>query len=108
MLTKNNKTARLIKFLKVTFYALLVFISVSYISVMTSLLSSTGKSGINPTTNIGFPFKYYYQFWVNDNPYPNYGWCIKCFVYDFLIVWGITFLLTFKLLIPIKKIQNKF
>ncbi len=73
------------------FYSLIIFCVISYISVMISLLSSTTvNSDSNPVVNIGFPFKYYYQFWVG-NPFPNNGWNIRYFIYDFLITYGITF-----------------
>jgi len=62
------------KFLIVSLYAAITFCIVSYISVMYSLFQSVGKLHLKPVTNIGFPFKYYYQFWLSGSNSPNCGW----------------------------------
>lgn len=45
-----------------TLYSVLIFGFISYISVMVSLLASVGDPQTKPVSNIGFPFKYYFQF----------------------------------------------
>lgn len=72
-----------------TIYSILIFSLVSYISVMVSLLQSIGEPWTKPVTNIGFPFKYYFQFWLRGSDSPNCGWSLKYFIYDALIVWSI-------------------
>jgi len=71
-------------------YSIVIFCIVSYISVMISLIKSAGHVSIKPVSNIGFPFKYYYQFWLNGSDAPNCGWQIKYLIYDILIIWVIT------------------
>ena len=64
--------------------------SVSFhISVMYSLFQSIGNPLLKLVVNIGFPFKYYYQFWLSGSNSPNCGWVITYFIYDVVIVWGI-------------------
>ncbi len=70
-----------------TTYSFIVFCIISYFSVMYSLLQSVGNLSMKPVTNIGFPFKYYYQFWLSDSDSPNCGWNIDAFFYDVLITW---------------------
>ena len=53
---------------------------------MYSLLSNKSK----PVTNIGFPYKYYYQFWLRGSDSPNCGWDFKSFIFDCLITWIFT------------------
>lgn len=55
-------------------------------SVMISLFDSVGNLSKKPVTNIGFPFKYYYQFWLSKSDSPNCGWNVEYFIYDFLII----------------------
>lgn len=78
------------KILIATFYSVVLFCVISYISVMIPLLSSIGSVTSKPVTNIGFPFKYYYQFWRYSADSPNCGWNINYFILDFLIVWILT------------------
>jgi len=59
---------------------------------MYSLSQSIGNPSLKPVSNIGFPFLYYEQFWVNKSNSPNCGWHIKNFFYDFGILWIATFL----------------
>ncbi|MCW3070785.1 MAG: hypothetical protein JWO44_675 [Bacteroidetes bacterium] len=73
-----------------TFYSIIVFCLVSFVSVMTSLLSNVGNPSQKPTTNIGFPCKYYYQFWCSGADSPNCGWQFGNFVLDCFITWIVT------------------
>ena len=72
-----------------TFYSVIVFAFVSYVSVMISLLSTVG-SGKKPVTNIGFPLEYYYQFWLRGSDSPNCGWNINYFILDCSLTWLVT------------------
>lgn len=62
---------------------------------MFSLLSSIGNPNQKPVTNVGFPFKYYYQFWLNKSDSPNCGWVFKYFIFDFIICWIVVLLIYF-------------
>jgi hypothetical protein len=59
---------------------------------MVSLLASVGNPGKKPVADIGFPFKYYYQFWLRGNDSPNCGWNINSFVWDCALAWIVTVL----------------
>jgi hypothetical protein len=84
-----------------TVYSIIAFCVISYFSVITSLLSTMGNPSNRPVANIGFPLKYYYQFWVAGNPGPNCGWRPGYFILDFLLIWTLT--TTIYLLIKRKK-----
>lgn len=68
-----------------TFYSIIVFAMVSFISVIVSLLSSVGTNQ-KPVTNIGFPFKYYFQLWMDDGALIC-GWKINNFILDCFLTW---------------------
>jgi heme/copper-type cytochrome/quinol oxidase subunit 4 len=74
------------KFIIGTIWSAIIFSLASYASVMISLLSTIGDLSSKPVTNIGFPFTYYYQFWLNGSDSPNCGWNFTNFVYDLIIV----------------------
>jgi hypothetical protein len=78
--------------LKIIFYSPIVFCVVSFVTVMTSLLDSTINYCQKPAVNIGFPLKYYYQFWVRGADGPNCGWRIKYFFIDCVITLLATFI----------------
>lgn len=71
----------------VTGYSVILFCIVSYFSVMSSLLSSAGNPGQKPTANIGYPFAYYYQFWLRGNNSPNCGWRGISFIAYAILTW---------------------
>lgn len=93
------------KLLISSFYAMIVFCVLSFFSVIYSLLQSVGNPVIKPVTNIGVPFKYYYQFWPSGSDSPNCGWNIDNFVYDVLLIWIVVTIayLTIKRKKPTKK-----
>lgn len=68
-----------------TCIAIAVFCTASYVSVMVSLLSRTGRA--KPVSNIGFPFRYYEQVWLRNSDSPNWGWSFYNFVLDWMIIW---------------------
>ena len=91
--------------LKITFYAIITFCVISYISVMVSLLNVVfiGDPTMKPVTNIGFPYKYYYQFWLTGSDSPNCGWRSNRFILDGIITWILVAMVFF----GFKKITNK-
>jgi hypothetical protein len=76
-------------------YSIIAFAFVSYVSVMISLLSSVGDPKSKPETNIGFPFNYYFQFWVSGSDSPNCGWNLSNFIYDAFIILIIVLVIFF-------------
>jgi hypothetical protein len=74
----------------ISLLSVIAFCVISYISVMISLLGSLGDLTKKPVTNLGFPFKYYSQFWVGESDSPNCGWRIDYFIIDFWVVWELT------------------
>ena len=78
-----------------TFYSIIAFCVVSYISVMVSLLSSVGDISQKPVVNLGFPYNYYYQFWLRGSDSPNCGWQIDNFILDCFLTWIVTLVIYF-------------
>lgn len=74
--------------LKVILLSLILFCVLSFISTVISLFPGIGHTDVLPTTNIGFPYKYYFQFWVRGNTGPNCGWSFNAFVIDVLFASG--------------------
>ena len=68
---------------------------------MVSLLSSVVVPSQKPVSNLGFPFKYYYQFWLSGSDSPNCGWRFNDFILDCFIVWILT--VTIYLIVKRKK-----
>ncbi|SFT41464.1 hypothetical protein SAMN05216474_0431 [Lishizhenia tianjinensis] len=66
---------------------MIVFCILSFFSVIYSLLLSAGNPLTKPVTNIGFPYKYYYQFWLSGADAPNCGWRMDYFIFDAFLIW---------------------
>lgn len=66
---------------------MIVFCILSFFSVVYSLILSVGSPILKPISNIGFPYKYHYQFWVSGADAPNCGWKMDYFIYDILLTW---------------------
>jgi competence transcription factor ComK len=73
--------------LRTTLFSAITFWVISYVTVMNSLLPTIGAPRHRPVTNIGFPFKYYYQFWTSSSTSPNCGWIKDAFFMDAAITW---------------------
>ncbi|WP_264510434.1 hypothetical protein [Flavobacterium sp. N1719] len=61
----------------------IIFSIVSFLSVMLHLLLRKGVE--QPTANIGFPLKFYEQFWAGENDL-HWGWNIKHFLIDGILI----------------------
>jgi len=73
---------------KVTVLSALVFLSISFITVLADInpLHIYGKN--KPYyLGIGFPFEYYNQFWLSGSTIPNSGWNLDHLLLDFLLTW---------------------
>jgi hypothetical protein len=83
---KKNKLIK--TFFIGTFLSILVFFSVSFITILTQLnpihYYQTSESY---KLDIGFPFKYYGQFWLSGSNIPNSSWNINNLFYDCLLTW---------------------
>jgi len=95
---KTNKN--IIKsLLKGTTLSILIFFSVSFVTVIIQKNSVINWTSDNFSFIIGFPFVYYYELWL-DYSSPNYSWKLDNLIYDCLIYWslitGLTILLNRK------------
>ena len=82
-----NKT-KLSTIINGTVLSVLVFFSVSFITVLTQLnpLRNYKHSEVF-NLDIGFPFTYHSQFWISGSTIPNSGWTINNLFYDCFITW---------------------
>jgi len=83
----------MLKFLfKVTFQSAILFFAVSFLTVLYGILPDWFNLSRenNYQISIGFPFEYYYQFWL-DKISPNHGWNLVYLFYDCLLFWVFTF-----------------
>ena len=84
-----------------TFLSILVFLSISFLTI----IDHTGLllyfiNGETDNFDIGFPFKYFRQFWLRGNDFPITVWTGKHLIYDGVLTWVIVtglFLFTQKL-----------
>ena len=73
-------------FKRISFYIIIstiLFSVISFLTVIFSLLTRNGTE--NPKVNIGFPLKYYEQFWIENNDL-HHGWNLRNFTIDFIII----------------------
>ena len=81
------------KFLNISFYSIIAFCVVSFLSLLISMFISKLNNTF-PNFTIGFPFKYYYQFLVDKNDL-QHG-LKRGMIEDFFIIWLIVFVIFFK------------
>lgn len=76
------------KISKGTLLSILIFFSISFITILMQI-GPFHYYGLNETykLDIGFPFKYYGQFWVSKSNTPNSGWHLKNLFLDCLLTW---------------------
>jgi hypothetical protein len=73
---------------KATILSILVFLSVSFITVLCNINPlHYYKDSENYKLNIGFPFVYYEQFWLGNSSIPNSGWNINNLFLDIILTW---------------------
>ena len=67
-----------------TALSILVFFSISFIYVLTSI----GANQTDPfSLEIGFPYSYYNGFLLGSNDYLNFGWVLKNLFIDCFLTW---------------------
>ena len=76
------------KTIKATIFSILVFFSISFLTVMLHLNAPWNRIDDYSKMEIGFPLTYYYEFMV-DCPIPNSGWVLSNLLIDCLLIWGV-------------------
>lgn len=91
------KTQNIKIILKGTLLSILVFFSISLISIILQLSPFHYFLDMeNYQLTIGYPSTYYYQFWVNGNSFPNFRWFIKYLIADCFLTWVFVIVIYFK------------
>jgi hypothetical protein len=71
-----------------TLLAVLVFFSLSFLTVLRHIRPLQQPRGSEAYhLSIGFPWTYYYQFWVRGEHVPQSGWQRLHLSYDCLLTW---------------------
>jgi len=87
-----------------TLLSILIFFSVSFVSVLAQINPIHNyKNGEPYRFDIGFPFRFYQQFWLRGNNIPNSGWFTDNLFYDCVLTW----LVIVGLYILTQRIRNK-
>lgn len=93
-----------------TLLSILVFLSISFITVLTHINPIHYYSSLeNYKLEIGFPFIYYEQFWLAGSRIPNSIWMIDNLIYNCVLTWVVVtgiYLLTKRIRIPATKSHN--
>jgi len=90
--------------IKGTLLSALIFSSVSFINIIVQLSPfHYYRNNETPELRIGFPWKFYYQFFLSPCDY-NYGWNPIYWFYDCILTWTITMILYW--LISFKKYKK--
>jgi hypothetical protein len=75
-----------------TFLSILIFFSTSFITVLIQIAPiKYYKRNESYNLDIGFPFKYYEEFWLKGNVTPNFGWNGLNLIYNIITTWFIVF-----------------
>lgn len=83
------KSKRILDILYATFFSILVFFSISFVSVLFQVNSPLHRWEEVYEFEMGFPFVFYYEFMI-DCAIPIAGWIPSNLMLDFLIVWFIS------------------
>jgi len=79
------------KLIKGTLLSILIFFSVSFLTVLFQINSPLNRFEERYDLRIGFPFEYYYEFIIDSNF--NYGWNVENLIIDCFLIWGITLII---------------
>lgn len=77
---------------KATILSIMIFFSISFLTVLFQINSPFNRMDKYYELKIGFPFEYYYEFFV-EYPIPNSGWNANNLILDCVLTWVITFVL---------------
>jgi hypothetical protein len=80
------------KLIKGTLLSILIFFSISFLTVLFQINSPLNRIEGTYELKIGFPFEYYHEFMV-DCLIPNSGWNTRNLILNCGLTWGITMLL---------------
>lgn len=73
-----------------TLLSVVVFFAVSFMTILIQINPlHYYKNGEPYKLDIGFPFKYYEQFWLRGSHFPNSGWILNHLFYDCILTWVI-------------------
>ncbi len=98
----------MVKFIfKVTFQSVILFFAVSFLTVLYHILPHWFNlpREMAYEMNIGFPFQYYEQFWL-DKDGSNAGWDLENLFYNCVLFWLLTFVIYFFKDKPNLKLEN--
>jgi hypothetical protein len=70
-----------------TIWSILIFLSISFLTVLSQINPFFTFETEDYILEIGFPFVYNVQFCVSGNEYPNTGWTMNNLFYDCLLTW---------------------
>lgn len=85
------------QYIKLGVFSLMIFLSISFISFMFNFI---GTYETQWDIKVGFPLVFYNEFYKQGNCFPNFGWKINYFIFDFIF--------TFLMVILGYKLWNKF
>lgn len=77
------------RILYTTLVSIALFFSISFVTVLLQLNSPINRQ-LDYTLEIGFPFIYYNQFFI-EPPIPNSGWNVNNLILDYSLVWLVVF-----------------
>ena len=77
------------RLMKWTGLSILIFFSISFLTILFQLYSPLNRSGHFYGISIGFPFEFYYELMI-DCPESNHGWKSMNLIWDSLMVWVLT------------------
>lgn len=72
--------------------SILIFFSISFLTVLFQLYSPLNRIEGRYELRIGFPLEYYYELML-DCQSPNYGWNGKNLLFDCGLIWVITMII---------------
>lgn len=91
---------------KGTILSILVFFSISFLTVLFQINSPLNRIKDYYELKIGYPLTYYHEFMV-DCPIPNSGWSLNHLFWDCLIVWILVLGIVFVRKAIIKRVTRR-
>jgi len=101
----------LFQFIKATLLSILIFFSISFLTILFDIHSPLRILDAHYELTIGFPFEYYNQFWMRSPTSPNGhflhgGWNGVNLILDCFIAWSLTIVIWFSIFYINKKRNN--
>lgn len=104
-----NNLKRFKNLISATVLSVLVFLSISFVTVLIQINPIHYYANGEPyRLDIGYPFRFYEQFFLRGSEIPNSGWYIDNLLYDCVLTWlFITGLYVLTQIIRNKKSTNR-